>query len=75
MAAFEGAPNPSVAIESGYYVHAPGKSVDNISNRIAVRPSSSHLLLGGISSGKTTQFKQLNRDVRKLRKQSVSGFL
>jgi hypothetical protein len=56
MAAFEGAANPSEAIESGYYVHAPGKLlVDNISNRIALRPSSSHLLLGGIGSGKTTQ--------------------
>ena len=56
MAAFEGAANPSVAIESGYYVHAPGKLlVDNISNRIALRPLSSHLLLGGIGSGKTTQ--------------------
>ncbi|MTJ49722.1 hypothetical protein [Dolichospermum sp. UHCC 0259] len=56
MAAFEGAANPSEAIKSGYYVHAPGKLlVDNISNRIALRPSSSHLLLGGIGSGKTTQ--------------------
>ncbi|MDB9310274.1 hypothetical protein PN471_16845 [Aphanizomenon sp. CS-733/32] len=56
MAAFEGAANPSEAIESGYYVHAPGKLlVDNISNRIALRPSSSHLLVGGIGSGKTTQ--------------------
>lgn len=56
MAAFEGAANPSEAIESGYYVHAPGKLlVDTISGRIALRPSSSHLLLGGIGSGKTTQ--------------------
>jgi Cdc6-like AAA superfamily ATPase len=56
MAAFEGAADPSAAIESGYYVHAPGKLlVDEISARIALRPSSSHLLLGGIGSGKTTQ--------------------
>jgi hypothetical protein len=65
MAAFEGAANPSEAIESGYYVHAPGKLlVDEISARIALRPSSSHLLLGGIGSGKTTQLlvacKQIN---------------
>jgi hypothetical protein len=65
MAAFEGAANPSEAIESGYYVHAPGKLlVDTISGRIALRPSSSHLLLGGIGSGKTTQLlvacKQIN---------------
>ncbi|MEA5514095.1 hypothetical protein [Nodularia sp. UHCC 0506] len=56
MAAFEGAADPSKAIESGYYVHAPGKLlVDHISGRIALRPSSSHLLIGGIGSGKTTQ--------------------
>lgn len=56
MAAFEGAADPSAAIESGYYVHAPGKLlVDEISGRIALRPSSSHLLVGGIGSGKTTQ--------------------
>ncbi|MFO5492593.1 MAG: hypothetical protein ACLBM6_08615 [Cuspidothrix sp.] len=65
MAAFEGAADPSAAIESGYYVHAPGKLlVDEISARIALRPSSSHLLLGGIGSGKTTQLlvacKQIN---------------
>ncbi|MBD2298608.1 hypothetical protein [Nostoc sp. FACHB-190] len=56
MAAFEGAADPSKAIESGYYVHAPVKLlVDHISGRIALRPSSSHLLIGGIGSGKTTQ--------------------
>lgn len=56
MAAFEGAADPSSAIESGYYVHAPAKLlVDDIANRIALRPFSSHLLLGGIGSGKTTQ--------------------
>ncbi|MBD2454387.1 hypothetical protein H6G80_09880 [Nostoc sp. FACHB-87] len=56
MAAFEGAADPSKAVESGYYVHAPIKLlVDHISGRIALRPSSSHLLIGGIGSGKTTQ--------------------
>ncbi|XHR82115.1 MAG: hypothetical protein ACFKPT_28745 [Gloeotrichia echinulata GP01] len=56
MAAFEGAANPSKALDSGYYVHTPGKLlVDTISGRVALRPFSSHLLLGGIGSGKTTQ--------------------
>jgi hypothetical protein len=62
MAAFEGAANPSKAIESGYYVPEPGKSVsDLIAARIALRPASSHLILGGIGSGKTTQLL-LGRD-------------
>jgi type IV secretory pathway ATPase VirB11/archaellum biosynthesis ATPase len=56
MAAFEGAANPSKAIASGYYIPEPGKSVsDLIAGRIALRPASTHLILGGIGSGKTTQ--------------------
>lgn len=56
MAAFEGAVDPQRAIESGYYVPEPRKSVSElISRRIALRPFSTHLLLGGIGSGKTTQ--------------------
>ena len=56
MAAFEGAANPQEAIESGYYVPAPGKLLaEKLSARVALRPASSHLLIGGIGSGKTTQ--------------------
>lgn len=51
MAAFEGTADPLEAINSGYYVHAPAKLlVDEISGRIALRPFSSHLLIGGIGS-------------------------
>jgi len=56
MAAFEGAVDPQRAIESNYYIPEPRKSVSElISRRIGLRPSSTHLLLGGIGSGKTTQ--------------------
>jgi hypothetical protein len=56
MAAFEGSANPSKAINSGYYVAEPRKSVsDLIAGRIALRPASTHLIAGGIGSGKTTQ--------------------
>ncbi|MDJ0796694.1 MAG: hypothetical protein QNJ51_07620 [Calothrix sp. MO_167.B12] len=56
MAAFEGAANPQEAIESGYYVRAPGQLLaEKLSARVALRPASSHLLIGGIGSGKTTQ--------------------
>jgi hypothetical protein len=62
MAAFEGSANPLKAIESGYHVSEPGKSVsDLIAARIALRPASTHLILGGIGSGKTTQLL-LGRD-------------
>ena len=56
MAAFEGTSNPQKAIEKGYFIKQPRNSLTNtIANRIALRPSSSHLLIGGIGSGKTTQ--------------------
>jgi hypothetical protein len=56
MAAFEGAADPAKSIEHGHYVHAPGQLlVDQITGRIALRPNSTHLLVGGIGSGKTTQ--------------------
>jgi Cdc6-like AAA superfamily ATPase len=56
MSAFEGSMNPSKAIESGYYVQEPRTAVSElIAGRIALRPASTHLLLGGIGSGKTTQ--------------------
>ncbi len=56
MAAFEGAADPSKSIEQGHYVHAPGQLlVDRIARRIALQPNSTHLLVGGIGTGKTTQ--------------------
>jgi hypothetical protein len=56
MAAFEGAADPAKSLAYGHYVHAPGQLlVDQIAGRIALRPNSTHLLVGGIGSGKTTQ--------------------
>jgi len=68
MAAFEGAANPQRAIDSKYYVPEPQHSVsDLITRRVALRPSSTHLLIGGIGSGKTTQLlvtcERINREV------------
>jgi Cdc6-like AAA superfamily ATPase len=56
MAAFEGSADPAKSIDHGHYVHAPGQLlVDQIAGRIALRPTSTYLLVGGIGSGKTTQ--------------------
>lgn len=56
MAAFEGTSDPQKAIEKGYFIQQPRNSLaSTIANRIALRPSSSHLLTGGIGLGKTTQ--------------------
>lgn len=67
MAAFEGAANPQEAVTSGYYVTAPGKLLaEKISARIALRPASSHLLVGGIGSGKTTQLLVACENLKKI---------
>ena len=56
IAAFEPSSDPQKAIEKGYYIEQPRNSLANmIANKIALRPSSRHLLIGGIGSGKTTQ--------------------
>ncbi|WP_254565687.1 hypothetical protein [Oscillatoria sp. HE19RPO] len=56
MAAFEGSADPARSVERGHYVPHPKKSLaDTIAGRIAIRPASTHLLIGGIGSGKTTE--------------------
>ncbi|MEA5487054.1 MULTISPECIES: hypothetical protein [Pseudanabaena] len=55
MSAFEGTSNPQRAVERGFYVNLPNNPVAVITAKIALRPSSAHLLFGGIGSGKTTQ--------------------
>ena len=55
MSAFEGTSNPQRAIEQGYYVNVPNNPVKEITRRVELRPSSIHLLMGGVGSGKTTQ--------------------
>ncbi|TYQ26046.1 hypothetical protein [Pseudanabaena sp. UWO310] len=55
MSAFEGTSNPQRAVERGFYINLPNNPVGVITGKIALRPSSAHLLFGGIGSGKTTQ--------------------
>jgi Cdc6-like AAA superfamily ATPase len=55
MSAFEGTSNPQRAVERGFYVNLPNNPVAVIAAKIALSPSSVHLLFGGIGSGKTTQ--------------------
>ena len=55
MSAFEGTSNPQRAVERGFYVNLPNNPVGVITGKTALRPSSVHLLFGGIGSGKTTQ--------------------
>ena len=56
MAAFEGSADPRRSLDSGHYVpHSQQSLADTIAGRMAIRPASTHLLIGGIGSGKTTE--------------------
>lgn len=67
MAAFDGSGEPKATIESGYYVREPKRSASEIiSQRLALRPSSTHLLIGGIGSGKTTQLLVMRDRINEL---------
>ncbi|HBE18709.1 MAG TPA: hypothetical protein DEG17_17020 [Cyanobacteria bacterium UBA11149] len=67
MAAFEGSGDPRATIESGCYVNQGKKSASEIiSHRLALRPSSTHLLIGGIGSGKTTELLVMRDSLNEL---------
>ncbi|MEZ4302960.1 MAG: hypothetical protein R3B70_49005, partial [Polyangiaceae bacterium] len=56
MGRFEPAADPRDAIARGFYVPRPGKGIGaELASRFEVKPAASHLLVGGIGSGKTTQ--------------------
>lgn len=66
MARLDATAGPREIIEGGYYVAPPGKSVaEELVARLSLKPSSSHMVLGGVGSGKTTQLmmvcEELNR--------------
>lgn len=56
MGRFEPSADPRDAVERGFYVPRPGPSIaEQLAARFEVKPSASHVLVGGIGSGKTTQ--------------------
>jgi Cdc6-like AAA superfamily ATPase len=56
MARFNPAASPSDAVRQGLYVPPAGRSTaDEVAARLELDPTSSHLIVGGIGSGKTTQ--------------------
>jgi hypothetical protein len=57
---------PSRAIEQGLYVPAPSSVVESLVPRIDLRPASSHLVVGGIGTGKTTQLLMAQVKLRQI---------
>jgi Cdc6-like AAA superfamily ATPase len=67
MARLRPAENPARAIAEGLYVpHPSGSAVDEIITRLELEPSSAHLIVGGIGSGKTTQLLVTERELNKV---------
>lgn len=53
---FDAAGDPSRALDKGFVVEHPAGSISKtLEMRLGLRPHSSHLIVGGVGSGKTTQ--------------------
>lgn len=62
MAAFDGAADPRGAIDKGFYIEEPRKSATiDLFKRIALKPESRSLLVGGTGTGKTTQLFKIEQ--------------
>ena len=56
MGRFEPSGDPRDAVERGFYVPRPGRTLaEQLAARFELKPAASHLLMGGVGSGKTTQ--------------------
>ncbi len=56
MARMNPVADPALAIREGLYVAPPGRSVaEDLATRLELEPASTHLVLGGIGSGKTSE--------------------
>ncbi len=65
MSRLNAASHPQVAIKDDLYVKPPGRSIaDRIVSRLELEPTSSHLIVGGVGSGKTTQLLMIRKLLR-----------
>ncbi|WP_437475643.1 hypothetical protein WME75_23770 [Sorangium sp. So ce1014] len=58
--------DPAQAVASGFYVRPPNAVSRRIATRIELLPASSHLLVGGIGSGKTTEMIVIERELAEI---------
>lgn len=59
--------DPRAALDNGWAIERPSSAtVEAVARRIELEPWSSHLLLGGIGSGKTTELWRIHRRLREL---------
>lgn len=55
MRHFDPKADPSLALESGFYVRSPHATSAQIATRLDIDPASTHLIIGAVGSGKTTE--------------------
>ena len=76
MSRLSAASHPRDAIREDLYVKPPAKAVaDRIVSRLELEPASSHLVVGGVGSGKTTQLLMIRKLLRATEDVSVSFIL
>ncbi len=66
MAQFDAAADPVRAIDRGQYVTSARALADRVRSRVELEPHSTHLLTGGVGSGKTTQLLVMRDAIAKL---------
>jgi hypothetical protein len=59
--------DPRTAVQLGWGVNRPGSTaLESIARRIEIEPWSSHLIVGGIGSGKTTELWRIHHRLREI---------
>lgn len=52
--------DPAIALRDGSYVPSPHATSSHIATRLEIDPASSHLIIGAVGSGKTTELLAIN---------------
>ena len=66
MSQFDAAADPARAIDRGQYVTSARALADRVRPRVELEPHATHLLTGGVGSGKTTQLLVMRDAIAKL---------
>jgi energy-coupling factor transporter ATP-binding protein EcfA2 len=52
--------DPAIALRDGSYVPSPHATSSHVATRLEIEPTSSHLIIGAVGSGKTTELLAIN---------------
>src|SRR5512140_3617178 len=63
MRHFDPKADPSLALESGFYVRSPHATSAQIATRLDIDPASTPLIIGAVGSGKTTELLTIGQSL------------